>query len=146
MTVAAGITVTNIVNTAGAITANVDASCTATLGANTVVLQVMDAFGAFSTLNALTVNVTANTPPVLSYNAANVAIGTTPLISPATGPTDNGTISSIALQSVTPSNGGLALSVSSATGQVRSRAPHFQGVTRPIFLPPTIVLQQRLQL
>ena len=112
-----GITVTNIVNTEGAITANVEASCTATLGANTVVLQVTDSSNGAATTN-LTVNVTANTPPSLSYNTSNFAVGTTPLISPATGPTDNGTISSIALQSVTPNNG-LALSVNNTTGQVQ---------------------------
>src|SRR5207244_2543834 len=56
----AGISVTNLVNTNGAITANVAASCSATVGANTIGLQVTDGGGATATAN-LTVNVTAAT-------------------------------------------------------------------------------------
>jgi VCBS repeat-containing protein len=63
-----GITVTNIVNTNGNITANVAASCSAALGANTVVLRVSD--GQATTNGNLTVNVTANTTaPVITPKA-----------------------------------------------------------------------------
>ncbi len=56
----AGISVTNLVNTNGTITADVAASCAATVGANMVGLQVTDGGGATATAN-LTVNVTATT-------------------------------------------------------------------------------------
>ena len=96
-TIPAGITVASITNTAGTITANVAASCTATIGANTVVLTVTDGNSGTATAN-LTVNVTANTAPTLSYAAAAVNAGSATTNSPATA-TDNGSISSFAVQS-----------------------------------------------
>ncbi len=96
-TVPAGITVTSITNTAGTITANIAASCTATIGANIVVLTVTDGNSGTATAN-LTVNVTANTAPTLSYAAAAVNAGSTTTNSPASA-TDNGSISSFAVQS-----------------------------------------------
>jgi VCBS repeat-containing protein len=63
-----GITVTNIVNTNGTITADVAAGCSAATGSNTVVLQVSD--GQATTNGNLTVNVTANTTaPVITPKA-----------------------------------------------------------------------------
>ncbi|HEX9003298.1 MAG TPA: choice-of-anchor Q domain-containing protein [Blastocatellia bacterium] len=92
---ATGITVTNIVNTNGTITAQVATSCTATAG--TVRFQVSD--GSLTGTGDLQVNVTANTPPTLSYANANVAGGGATTINPATGPADNGTINTIVVQS-----------------------------------------------
>jgi VCBS repeat-containing protein len=66
-----GITVTNIVNTNGTITADVAAGCSAATGSNTVVLQVSD--GQATTNGNLTVNVTANTTaPVITLKAPTV--------------------------------------------------------------------------
>jgi hypothetical protein len=63
-----GITVTNIVNTNGTITADVAAGCNAAVGSNTVVLQVSD--GQATANGNLTVNVTANTTaPVITPKA-----------------------------------------------------------------------------
>jgi hypothetical protein len=97
-TVPTGITVTGITNTNGTITANVAALCNAALGANTIVLTVTDGNSGMATAN-LTVNVAANTPPVLTYNNQAVAAGGTLNINPATGPSDNGTVSTVVVQS-----------------------------------------------
>ncbi len=96
-TVPTGITVTDITNSNGTITATVTANCIATVGANTVVLTVTDGGGATATAN-LTVNVTANTAPTLIYNNISVNGGASTTNSPTTA-TDNGTIASYALQS-----------------------------------------------
>ncbi len=96
-TVPAGISVTNIVNTAGTVTANVSASCSAAIGNNTVVLTASD--GTLSTNANLTLTVTANSAPTLSYANQSAASGGSLSFNPATGPSDNGSVSSIALQS-----------------------------------------------
>lgn len=94
-TVPAGLTVTGIVNTAGAITGNVAASCAATLGNNTVVLRATDP-GALFTDGNLTVNVTANTAVVQgTYPATSVIAGAGTTVTPDAAPTDNGTITSM---------------------------------------------------
>jgi hypothetical protein len=97
-TVPSGISVTGVTNNSGTVTATVAADCSATLGANTVVLTVTDSNGGSSTAN-FTVNVSANTAPTLSYNAASVAYAGSTTINPATGPSDNGSVASIVLQS-----------------------------------------------
>ncbi len=94
-TVPAGLTVTGIVNTAGAITGNVAASCTATLGSNTVVLRATDPGTLFADGN-LTVDVTANTAVVQGiYPATSVNAGAGTTVTPDAAPSDNGSISSI---------------------------------------------------
>lgn len=60
-----GITVTNITNTGGTITADVAASGGAALGNNSVTLQVEDSLTQTST-DTLTVNVVVNTTPVIT--------------------------------------------------------------------------------
>ncbi len=99
---AAGISVTDITNTNGTITANVIALCTATVGTNQVGLTVTDGNGASATAN-LTVNVTTNTAPTLSYSSPQTAaLGAALTVNPAGGPVDNGTVSSVTVQSITP--------------------------------------------
>ncbi|MDX6208116.1 MAG: hypothetical protein QOE24_507, partial [Frankiales bacterium] len=97
----AGIALSGVANTAGAVTGTVGAACTATTGAHTVAVHATDTDG-FTGDGVLTVNVTANTGPVLTYGslAANSGTGTTG--DPLTGPSDNGSVSSLAIQSVTP--------------------------------------------
>lgn len=110
-----GLTVTTITNTNGMVTALVTATCNATVGVNTVGLTVTDGNGAMATAN-LTVNVAANTPPVLTYNNQSVG-GTGGLtINPATGPSDNGSIDSLVLQSQGTYTG--TISVNNSTGVV----------------------------
>ncbi len=83
-TVPTGITVSNIVNNNGTITANIAASCTATIGNNTVVLTVTDAASASTNAN-LIVNVTANTPPTLTYSNASVTVNGSTTVNPFAG-------------------------------------------------------------
>jgi CSLREA domain-containing protein len=110
-----GITLSNIsVDFSGNVTADLAANCTATNA--TFTLRVTDNAGAFAEAT-LTVTVTLNTPPVLSYNNQMVTAGTTPMFLPVTEPSDNGAVSSITLQSVTPPVG-LTLNVNNVTGEV----------------------------
>ena len=110
-----GVTVSNLaVNAAGQVTADITASCTATAAGFT--LRVTDSVGEFSA-TTLNVAVTANTAPTLSYANQAFPAGTTPSFSPSAGPSDNGAVTNIALQSITPSSG-LTLTVNPTTGQV----------------------------
>ncbi len=92
----AGISVSNITNTNGTITASLAASCTVQPGANNVVLTIRDG-GMAVTTATFTVNVTANAPPALSAYPAPAAInvGTGTTITPSNPPSDNGTITSL---------------------------------------------------
>jgi hypothetical protein len=111
-----GITIGLLTNANGAITANIGTDCTAALGNNIVGLKVTDS-GGLATTATLIVNVTANSGPNLSYSNQTIVPGTTLTITPSTGPSDNGALQSIALQSVTPVTG-LTLNVNNATGAV----------------------------
>ncbi|NOT63798.1 MAG: hypothetical protein HOP19_26585, partial [Acidobacteria bacterium] len=105
----AGISLTNIVNTNGAITANVAAACNAAVGANNVVLQVADGGGLTATAT-LIVNVTANTPPTLSYAATHsVNSSATLTITPAQAPADNGAVAGVVVQSAGTFTGTIAV-------------------------------------
>ncbi len=91
----------------GAVTASVQADCAATN--STFELNVINDIGA-SAIATLTINVTANTPPVLSYNSPQtVAAGQGLTITPATGPSDNNPISFIAVLSSGGFTGDIAL-------------------------------------
>jgi hypothetical protein len=93
-----GVTVSGIaVSAAGVATSDVAASCTATTASFT--LRVTDSQGDF-TESTLTVTVAANTPPVLSFGALqNVFAGNALTVNPVAGPSDNGSVSSIIVQS-----------------------------------------------
>lgn len=65
--VPAGITISNITNTNGTITANIAVGCGATIGTNTIGLKVTDSDGSTSTAS-LIVNVTPSAPPVIKLN------------------------------------------------------------------------------
>ena len=103
-----GITIDTLAIAAnGAVTASVQADCAAT--DSTFELNVINGSGA-SAIATLTVNVTANTPPVLSYNSPQtVAVGQGLTITPATGPSDNNPISFIAVLSSGGFTGDIAL-------------------------------------
>jgi hypothetical protein len=90
-----GVTISNLVNTNGTITADISTSCGATGASFT--LQVSD--GNQTADATLNVGVTADTPPTLAYNAATVIVGDSTVINPAAGPGDNGAIQSVALES-----------------------------------------------
>ena len=90
-TVPAGLTLSSIVNTTGTVSANIAAACSATIGANTIGLSVSD--GSLSTAGNLSVNVTANSAPVLgTYAATAIATGGSAAVTPSAAPTDNGSV------------------------------------------------------
>jgi hypothetical protein len=116
-TPAPGISVTNITNDNGAITANVAAACTAPLGANSVGLTVTGSGGSTATANLIVV-VTANTPPALGvYPAIRVSLGGSAIATPAGPPADNGSITNLTA-SIAPSRFTGAVSVNRTTGAV----------------------------
>ncbi|MFN0085312.1 MAG: LamG-like jellyroll fold domain-containing protein [Blastocatellia bacterium] len=93
-TVPAGITITDLANNNGAITATIAAGCNAAVGANTIFLTVYD--GEFSATASLTVNVAANTPPSLgAYGAASMPAGAGAAAPPSAPPADNGSVAAI---------------------------------------------------
>ena len=103
-----GISLTGVTNTAGTVTATVGATCTATTGAHTVSVQATDSDN-FTGTGTLTVNVTANTAPTLSYGSLATNVGTPVTGDPLTGPSDNGSVTALAVQSVAPSAGGVTV-------------------------------------
>jgi hypothetical protein len=107
-----GVTISNIVNTNGTITADIVAACNASNASFT--LQAND--GISTTTDTLNITVAANTAPTLTYGNQSVASNGSTTINPATGPTDNGSVSSIAVQSQGTYTG--TISVNSTTGVV----------------------------
>ena len=95
MTVPSGITITNIVNTNGNITADIAAACSATLGTNTVVIKATDGKSLNQTAN-LDINVTANPLPTLgNYANSSVVVGCKLILTPDAPPADNGSVQSV---------------------------------------------------
>ena len=95
MTVPPNITITNIVNTNGNITADLAAGCAAATGNNVIVLKATDG----KTLNMtgnLTINVLANTAPTLgNYANSTVVTGCKLILTPDAAPGDNGSVSRV---------------------------------------------------
>ncbi len=91
------ITVSNLVDTNGTITANVVADCNAVLGVTNFTINVSD--GSLTTPGTLQVTVSTNSPPVLTYVNQSVAAGGSLTVNPAIGLGDNGSISTIAVLS-----------------------------------------------
>lgn len=109
-----GVTVSNLaVNASGQVTADVVAACAATNA--TFTLMVLDSLNASNTAT-LTVNVTDNSLPTLSYVAQTVAAGDGLTVNPSAGPSDNGSISNIAVLSQGTYTG--TVSVNNSTGVV----------------------------
>ena len=92
-----GVSLTNLNNTLGRVTADFTVDCGASLGTVNFPLQVSN--GETTASAVFSVNVTANTVPVLTYLATEVSTGGGATISPATGPTDQGTVSTIVVES-----------------------------------------------
>ena len=114
-TVPAGITVTNIQNPNGSVSAKIEATCDAALGANTVVFTVNDSNGG-SASASFTVNVTANSAPTLTYNTDYTVASTAGRTITPNSLGDNGSIASVVLVSKGGYTGGIA--VDNATGVV----------------------------
>jgi len=117
---AVGVGTAGIVNSAGAISAVVAASCAATSG--TLRFQASD--GSLNGAGDLQVNVSANTAPVLTYAAtANVDGGAGSTINPASGPSDNGLVATIVLQSQGTYAGGISVNTGSGAISLSNAAP-----------------------
>lgn len=116
-----GVTVSGIsISAGGVVTANVVASCSATTAGFT--LTVTDNASATATAT-LTVTVTANSAPVLSYGNQSVALGGALTINPASGPSDNGTVSSIIVQSQGTYTGSISVNNSTGVISISGAAP-----------------------
>ncbi|MFC1777576.1 M6 family metalloprotease domain-containing protein [Pseudomonadota bacterium] len=87
------ITIGGVSNTNGTVTTTLAAACNASSG--TVRFQVSD--GGSTGTGDLQVNVTANTPPGLSYGARGLSFGGGTTHSPSGGPSDNGSVASVQL-------------------------------------------------
>ncbi len=92
---ATGITVSGFNNSSGNVTAMLAASCSATTG--TVRFQVSD--GGLTGTGDLQLNVTANSLPTLTYGAKSINFSAASTHAAATGPADNGSVSSVSVQS-----------------------------------------------
>ncbi|AYQ33254.1 T9SS type A sorting domain-containing protein [Runella sp. SP2] len=121
-TVPMGISVSNITNTNGVISAMVSAGCYTNIGENTVVLTVMDEDGGTATAN-LIVNVTANSLPILSYANSTVSVAGSTTINPATGPADNGTYGGLTIEDKGTFTGDISIDPTTAVLSVSNAAP-----------------------
>ncbi|MDT5123532.1 MAG: hypothetical protein QOC96_3014, partial [Acidobacteriota bacterium] len=117
-----GVTVSNIsVNSAGVVTADVVASCSATPAS--FILKVTDS-GGLSNTTSLPVTVNANTAPTLTYNTPQtVDFGGSLTVTPATGPSDNGSINSIVVQSQGTYTGTISVNNSTGVVSISNAAP-----------------------
>lgn len=114
--VPAGLSITQIQNPNGTVSALVAASCTAALGAQVVPLRVTGSTGQTATAN-LTVQVTANTPPTLgTYAAVEMFALSSFVLRPSAPPADNGTM--VSLTVTAPGFPG-SITAEPATGIVR---------------------------
>lgn len=118
---ATGITIGNISNSNGVITAPVAASCLANGG--TVRLQVSNGVGA--SIRDLQIDVTPNTRPILgSYPDAVAILDGNVSITPSTTPTDNGSIDTLVVHSDAGTFAGtLAIPPDTGIVQVTSAQP-----------------------
>ncbi len=111
---AGGVSMTNLLNTAGNVTAAIAAECLASSG--TLRLQISD--GQLSSFANINVNIINNLPPVLgSYAAQILALGTSKNVVPSAPPSDTSPIQSVNVQ-IDPSGFTGSLSVAPATGVV----------------------------
>ena len=117
-----GVTISNIANDgSGNITADVSATCTATAASFTLTATDGGLATATATLN---VTVTANTPPTLTYAPSySVTEGNSLTITPASGPTDNGSVTSIVRQPGDTYTGGFSVDNSTGVVSISNAAP-----------------------
>ena len=92
---ASGITVSAISNSAGLVSAQLAAGCSATDG--TLRFEVRDATALTATAE-LQIDVLDNSAPQLAYGNQALSFGGNATVTPGSGPTDNGSVSSIVLQ------------------------------------------------
>ncbi len=116
-----GVTVNNLTNNAGVVSANISADCSAQSG--TVRLQISD--GSLSSTADVVIGINANTPPVLgSYLNTLMLPGASVSVNPSAAPTDNGTVDSLFI-SISPLSftGGFNVAAPSAQISVTNANP-----------------------
>lgn len=111
-----GLSFSKLTNTNGTITGTVAVACDVALGANQVTLRVSD--GELSSTATFSVNVTANTPPVLGAYVAPPPLlaGGSAEVTPTAAPMDNGALASVV--ALVPGAYTGSVSVNPATGIV----------------------------
>jgi Calx-beta domain/FG-GAP-like repeat/Domain of unknown function (DUF4214) len=114
-----GVTISNIVNSDGKVTADIVASCGATSASFT--LQASDGSSVVSDI--LNINVTANSAPTLTYQNQTVALSGSFTINPANGPADNGRLSSIVVQSSGTFTGNINVNDTTGVVSITSAGP-----------------------
>lgn len=116
---ATGISVGGLSNNNGTVSATLAASCSANSG--TLRFQVSD--GSLTSTGDLQINVSANTPPTLSYANQSIDVGAGLSINPASGPSDNGSINGILVQSTGTYSGGIVVNPSTGVITISNAAP-----------------------
>ncbi|MDQ3011424.1 MAG: hypothetical protein M3X11_12055, partial [Acidobacteriota bacterium] len=117
-----GVTFSNVMlnMTTGAVTADITASCTAPTSPDALfTLTAKDSNGSVSLgMNNIAVNVEPNQPPILSYpSTVTVAAGApSTTISPTSGPSDSGGLTSLTITSYSGTCGTLTINNSPLTG------------------------------
>ncbi|WP_028526834.1 MopE-related protein [Runella limosa] len=122
-TFCSGATISDLVATGTALkwydaATNGNLLATNTLLTNGTIYYASQMLNSCESVNRLAVTVTANTAPVLTYSNASVNFGNATTVSPTTGPSDNGSISGIIVQSVSPTTAPATLTVDNVTGVV----------------------------
>ncbi len=98
--VPSGLTLTNLTNSNGAITATIEAACSLSVSPKIIELSVSDGF--VTVLTDVTINVTANTAPTLgTYANSSVAVFGNTTITPSAPPADNGTLANVTVAAPT---------------------------------------------
>ena len=90
-----GVTISNIINSDGIITADIVASC----GATTAIFTLQASDGSSKVTDTLSITVTANTAPTLTYQNQTIALNGKFGFEPVAGPSDNGRMNAIVKQS-----------------------------------------------
>ena len=114
-----GVTISNLINAKGNILADVVASCDATSAVFT--LQASD--GSSSVTETLNITVTPNAAPTLSYENQTVDLGGKGAVVPATGPSDDGDLNPIVLQSIGTFTGNISINDTTGTVRFSNAAP-----------------------
>jgi hypothetical protein len=114
-----GVTISNIINSDGNITADIVASC----GASTATFTLQASDGSSTVSDTLNITVTTNTASTLTYENQTVALNQSLTINPATGPSDNGRVSSIVQQSSGTFIGGISVNSATGTLSITNAAP-----------------------
>lgn len=114
-----GVTISNIVNSDGNVTADIVASCQAANAAFT--LQASD--GSSTVSDTLNVTVTANTAPTLTYQNQTVSLNGKLTIEPTAGPSDNGRLNAIVQQSSGTFTGEISVNDRTGVVSVSNAAP-----------------------